>query len=102
SEIEEVYLPFDTRKILGVPPSVAITKTSGLAGIVFWINNHLRLDNGEKVQKTDPRLKEIYNWVMDQYENKGRIIPISDVEMMDMTAKHLPDLYKKHIKKHTS
>lgn len=99
---EEIYLPFDTRKILGVPPSVAITKTSGLAGIVFWINNHLRLDNGEKVQKTDPSIKKIYEWVMDQYEDKGRIIPISDGEMMDMVAKHLPDLYKRHVKTHTS
>ncbi len=98
---EEIYLPFDTRKILGVPPSVAITKTSGLAGIVFWINNHLRLEGEERVQKTDPRIKQIYEWVMDQYDNKGRITPVSDDEMMDMVAKHLHNLYKKHAKKHT-
>jgi isopropylmalate/homocitrate/citramalate synthase len=86
---EEVYLPFNTRKILGIPPSVAITKTSGLAGIVFWINNHLRLEGDDRVKKSDSSVKKIYDWVTEQYDN-GRIIPISDNEMIDMIAQHLP------------
>ncbi len=97
---EEVYLPFNTRKILGSAPRVAITKTSGLAGLVFWINGHLNLEGEEKVQKSNPDIKKIYEWVMEQYRN-GRIIPISDAEMMDLVERYLPSLFKKYVKEHT-
>ena len=98
---EEVYLPFDTRKILGSPPSVAITKTSGLAGLVYWINNHYELLGDHKVEKDDPEIKAIYDWVMDQYD-KGRIIPISEVELRKLVRKHLPDVIKKITEVRTS
>ncbi|MFQ6134616.1 MAG: 2-isopropylmalate synthase [Nitrososphaerales archaeon] len=98
---EEVYLPFNTRKILGSNPSVAITKTSGLAGIVFWINNHFSLEGEERVQKSNPGIKKIYEWVLEQYQD-GRITLISDAEMMDLVKHHLPKLFKKHAKEHTS
>jgi isopropylmalate/homocitrate/citramalate synthase len=97
---EEVYLPFNTRKILGSNPCVAITKTSGLAGIVFWINNHYNLDRIDKVQKSNAGIKKIYDWIMKQYQN-GRIIPISDDELLALIEKIMPELAKKHSIKHT-
>jgi isopropylmalate/homocitrate/citramalate synthase len=98
---EEVYLPFDTKAILGCAPSVAITKTSGLSGLVFWINNHYELSDKNKVKKSDPEIKSIYDWVMDKYD-KGRIIPISEVELRKLVRKYLPDLIKKITEGRTS
>lgn len=97
---EEVYLPFNTRKILGSSPTVAITKTSGLAGVTFWINNHFNLEGEEKMQKSNLGIKKIYDLVSEQY-HEGRIIPISDGEMLDLVKQHLPAIYGKHFKQHT-
>ena len=92
---EEVYLPFDTKKILGSSPTVAITKTSGLAGIVFWINKHFNLSEEEKIQKNNPNLKAINDWVINQYLDE-RIIPISDEELLNLVKRYLPDIYEKY------
>jgi len=89
---EEVYLPFATRKILGKPPSVAITNVSGLAGIVFWINSHFDLKGEDRVSKDDPRVKKIYEWVAQQYQ-EGRVTPISDDEMKELVKRYIPELY---------
>ena len=40
---EEIYNIFNTRKILGRAPGVAISNTSGLAGIAYWINDRYGL-----------------------------------------------------------
>ena len=36
----EIYTIFDTEKLLNRPASVQVGKTSGLAGIAYWINLH--------------------------------------------------------------
>ncbi len=97
---EEVYLPFNTRKILGSNPCVAISKTSGMAGIVFWINNHFNLKGEDKVEKITPGIKKIYGWIMEQYQN-GCITPISDAEMKKIVKHHMKDFSDKHAKEHT-
>jgi isopropylmalate/homocitrate/citramalate synthase len=97
---EEVYLPFNTRKILGSNPCVAITKTSGLAGIIFWINNHFNLTGDKRLEKRNSGVKKMYDWIMEQYQN-GRIIPISDAEMIDLVKKYLPELSNENAKEHT-
>ena len=46
---QEIYNIFDTEKILNRPATVTISKTSGLAGIAYWINTtrlFLSLRNG--------------------------------------------------------
>ena len=98
---EEIYLPFNTRKILGSPPSVAVTHTSGHAGIVFWVNSYFNLEYESRVQKDDTNIKKIYNWVINQYK-KGRVIPISDNEMLKLIKKYYPNMNKNNIKRHTS
>ena len=40
---EEIYNIFDTEKILNRPVQVAISNTSGLAGIAHWMNRHYQL-----------------------------------------------------------
>lgn len=37
---EEIYNIFDTEKILGKPAKVSISNTSGIAGVVYWLNQN--------------------------------------------------------------
>ena len=40
---EEIYNIFDTTALLRRPPRVAIDKTSGSAGVAWWINSYYKL-----------------------------------------------------------
>ncbi|ALU11758.1 histone-lysine N-methyltransferase [Ignicoccus islandicus DSM 13165] len=92
----ETYLPFDPEELLGVKPGIAITPYAGLAGIVYWINKTFELKDDEKVDKKDPRVQEIYRDVMKQFEH-GRLTALSDLEMLMLVKKHMPDLVEKYL-----
>ena len=47
----EIYNIFDTEKILNRPAEVAISGTSGAAGIAHWINKHYNLSGDNAVTK---------------------------------------------------
>ncbi|MEM0232065.1 MAG: hypothetical protein QXG78_03030, partial [Candidatus Methanomethyliaceae archaeon] len=89
-----MYLPFDTEKLLGVPPGISITPYSGAAGIAFWINYHFKLKNNEKLTKDDPRVIKIYQEVLKYFED-GNVLSISDEEMMKLVKKYIPELSEK-------
>jgi len=72
----EIYSAFDTQKILGRGPEVAITDKSGAAGIKHWIERHYPVT----VAKDDSRLLAIREKVDAEYE-AGRTTAISDDEM---------------------
>ena len=90
---EEIYNVFDTAKILRRPPRVAVDKTSGTAGIAWWINAYLHLGRERQVEKRAPEVLEIANWVDQQYRD-GRTTSISDEEMMVQARAHLPRLFE--------
>ena len=46
---EEIYNIFDTKKLLNRAASVMVSKTSGLAGIAYWINENYGLTDAERV-----------------------------------------------------
>ena len=75
----EIYNIFDTERILGRAPKVAITNTSGAAGIACWINEHIK--DIPPVTKTDEIVQKLTAWVNDEYEN-GRITMITDAELL--------------------
>ncbi|MCP8315650.1 MAG: hypothetical protein H3Z51_02145 [archaeon] len=89
----EIYLPFDTEKILGKPPKIAITPYSGVAGIVLWINQYFQLNGSKRIGKDNQKVKNICEWVEKQY-SKGRMTAISDKEMEKQVRKHFPELTK--------
>lgn len=91
---EEIYNIFDTDKFLGRPARCAISNTSGLAGISFFINNYFMLPKDQYVDKNDALCLEIKEWVDLQYKG-GRVTVIADEELEDVIYEILrmhPDL----------
>lgn len=79
---EEIYNIFNTTKILNRPPQVIVTDKSGLAGIAFWLNQYLNLPEEKRIDKKDPRVLKIKEWVDQEYE-KGRTTNITNEEMAE-------------------
>lgn len=82
---EEIYNIFNTDKILNRPASVSIGKTSGLAGIAYWINTNYRLSGDKAIDKRDPLVIAIKEWVDKEYED-GRQTAISNGELENKIA----------------
>ena len=78
---EEIYNIFDTGKFLNRPPLVAVSNTSGLAGIAHWINNYYNLKDDRKIDKSSIVVQEVKEWVDKQYE-EGRVTAITDNELV--------------------
>ena len=77
---EEIYNIFDTKKILNRSASVMIGKTSGLAGIAYWINENYHLSADEAVDKRDPLVIALKEWIDKEYED-GRQTSLSVGEL---------------------
>ncbi len=77
---EEIYNIFDTKKILKRPASVSVSKTSGLAGIAYWINENYALEGENKIDKKDDLVVSIKEWVDGVYED-GRVAALSNEEL---------------------
>ena len=79
----EIYNIFDTEAVLGVPASVSVSKTSGLAGIAYWLNKHYKFTGDEVVTKRDEivvKMKE----AIDKLYAEGRITLMTDPELEEM------------------
>ena len=77
---EEIYNIFNTDKILNRPASVSVSKTSGLAGIAYWINNNYNLKGEKIIDKKHPLVIALKEWVDKEYED-GRQTALSDIEL---------------------
>lgn len=77
---EEIYNIFDTDKLLNRPVLVAVSNTSGLAGIAHWMNTYYRLKGDKAVDKKSPLVEEVKKWVGKEYET-GRVTAITDSEL---------------------
>jgi isopropylmalate/homocitrate/citramalate synthase len=76
----EIYNIFDTETILNRPAEVAISNTSGLAGIAYWINNHYKLPDFRKVTKQDDIVIKVKERI-DALYSDGRTTLIGDDEL---------------------
>lgn len=79
---EEIYNIFDTEKFLGRPPLVAVSNTSGTAGIAYWINAWYKLPEERRVDKSSPLVIKVKEWVDKEYED-GRVTVLTDDELVD-------------------
>lgn len=91
---EEIYNIFNTKKILGRPASVMVSKTSGLAGIAYWINQNYNLEDGEQVDKRDPIVVAVKEWVDKEYED-GRTASLSTEELEAVIEKISDGKYRR-------
>ena len=87
---EEIYNIFDTKKILNKPATVQISKTSGLAGVAYWINQTYGLEDGEKLDKKSPLVVAVKEWVDRQYED-GRQTVMTERELKEKIRQLAPD-----------
>ncbi|MDR3292693.1 MAG: 2-isopropylmalate synthase [Clostridiales bacterium] len=94
---EEIYNIFNTSKILGRPPIVAIDSFSGLAGIAFWINNYFKLLDADKLDKKSAVVTGIKAKLDDVYA-AGRNTSMSDGELEEMLIECDKELHKKLVK----
>lgn len=78
---EEIYNIFDTEKFLNRPVLVAVSNTSGLAGIAHWINTRFKLEGDAQMAKDDALVVQVKEWVDTQYED-GRVTSIADDELI--------------------
>ena len=77
----EIYNIFDTEALLGRAPKVAISATSGVAGVAFRINEYRNTIGEAPLPKTAPVVQRIYEWVCAEYDG-GRITVITDEELI--------------------
>ncbi|MBO5295757.1 MAG: 2-isopropylmalate synthase, partial [Clostridia bacterium] len=78
---EEIYNIFDTKKILNRSASVMLGKTSGLAGIAYWINENYHLTATEAVDKKDPLVIALKAWIDEEYEGgRQTSLSVSEIE----------------------
>ena len=88
---EEIYNVFDTNKVLKRPARVAVDKTSGTAGVSWWINTHFNLSGARRVEKKSEAVQKITDWVDAQYRQE-RTTSISDDEMLAQVRAYCPQL----------
>lgn len=84
---EEIYNIFDTEKLLDRPVRVAISNTSGLAGIAHWINTNPNIQGLNQMNKEHPLCYLLKEWVDKEYD-EGRVTVITDKELEEMISKY--------------
>ena len=91
---ERIYNIFDTAKLLGRPPRVTLTDKSGADGVAHWVNEFFGLKGGDRISKI--KVHKVARWVMDQYEQDGRMTAISDEELEQKVQELMPDYWAKY------
>ena len=71
-----------------------ISKTSGTAGIAYWINMHFDLKGDKMIDKRDILVASIKEWVDNEYE-QGRQSSISNSELYDKVEEFAPGRFDK-------
>ena len=73
---------------------MAITDKSGADGVAHWVNEFFGLKDDERINKI--KVHRLARWVIDQYEQDGRLTAISDQELEEKAKEFFPDYWKKY------
>ena len=79
--------------MLNRPATVEITKTSGLAGIAYWVNQKYCLTGEYELTKYDPLIVSLKAWVDKEYE-MGRQTVITHEEMVKKIREFAPGRFE--------
>ena len=85
----EIYNIFDTDKILNRSAEVAISNTSGTAGVAYWINKHLGLHDDIAVTKQSPIVIKVKEEI-DRLYADGRTTLMGNDELMQIVNFYYP------------
>lgn len=77
-----MYAPFNAPVLVGRNLEVALTKDSGLAGLIFMLRQELR----QEFRKDDERVLQIFAWMEEQFQ-AGRCFPIRWYELETMAGR---------------
>jgi citrate (Re)-synthase len=89
---EEIYNVFDTKRLLGRPVGVSVNDKSGAAGVAFWINQQLGLEDDARVAKHHPGVDAMYRAIQRQYD-AGRASGMTQDELLALAREHLPEQF---------
>lgn len=89
---EEIYNIFDTARLLGRPPAIAINDKSGMAGVAHWLNQRRKLTADEALDKRHPGVMKMHRAIEKEYIG-GRITTMSSRELENMARHFLPQLF---------
>ena len=87
--LTEIYNIFNTEKILNRPAEVAISNTSGAAGIAYWINKHFDLPDGVQIDKHSPLVVKVKEEI-DRLYADGRTTLMGNDEIMQIVNLYSP------------
>ena len=87
----EIYNIFNTEKILNRPCEVAISNTSGLAGIAYWLNAHLGSGDERPFDKKHPLVIKIKEYIDEEYKD-GRNTLMGEDEILTLVDKAKKEL----------
>lgn len=90
----ETYSAFDTHSLLGLKPGVTVSKTSGLSGLVQWINARFGLEGDLRLTKESGEVREIFRAIQESYQ-AGRAFDYQDEEVLQMVEAYAPGLYQR-------
>lgn len=82
TELAEYYEKEIGYKIPAGTPFVAVSKTSGNAGIAYWINAYYKLPKERQVDKGSELVQKLKEWVDSEYED-GRVTVLTDEELVE-------------------
>ncbi|HBL36717.1 MAG TPA: 2-isopropylmalate synthase, partial [Firmicutes bacterium] len=82
------------------PVVVAVNQSSGGAGISFWVNQYFELKGDQRIEKKDPAIQKLKEWVDREYA-EGRNTVIGDEELISAMQQETPDLWQKLAGEHT-
>ncbi len=88
---EEIYNIFDTEKLLNRPVLVAVSNTSGLAGIAHWMNTYFKLKGEKQIDKNSLVVARVKDWVDKEYES-GRVTVLTDEELLKVIHESCEEL----------
>ena len=91
---ERIYNVMDTTTLLNRPPRVAITDKTGVDGVAVWVNDFFGLRGDDRISKI--KVHKVARWVLDQYEQEGRLTSISDEELETKVEELMPKMWAKY------
>lgn len=78
---EQIYNIFNTEKILNRRPTVMLGKSSGLAGIAYWINENYSLPAVNAVDKRSELVIKLKAWIDAEYaDGRQTALAVSELE----------------------